>query len=103
MPRLLAGPSSASPKASTARFASYARLERLHDDRSLLDALGRQLLPEGGQYSVAEYPSLDKALQPVERALRDHATVLVIDNVETVFRRQWSVGRGAIRNPKSEI
>jgi len=64
---------------------AFASLETIHDDRSLLDALGRQLLPEGEKFSVAEYANLDEALQPVERALRDHSTVIVIDNVETVL------------------
>ena len=64
---------------------TFASLETIHDDRSLLDAMGRQLLPDGDKFSVAEYADLDEALQPVERALRDHPTVIVIDNVETVL------------------
>jgi tetratricopeptide (TPR) repeat protein len=51
----------------------------------VLDSLGRQLLPEGDDYSVAQYPDLKAALQPVQRALRDQPTLLVLDNMESVL------------------
>ena len=47
----------------------------------MLDSLGRQLLPDGDKYTVAQYPDLKTALQPVERALAEQATVIVVDNV----------------------
>ena len=72
-------------RSGRSRRVAFASLEEIHDDRALVDALGQQLLPDGKNYSVAEYPTLDKALQPVERALRDHPTVIVIDNVETLL------------------
>ena len=51
----------------------------------MLDVLARQLLPDGDKYSVAQFDSLDAALQPVARALRDDPTLVVIDNVESVL------------------
>jgi tetratricopeptide (TPR) repeat protein len=71
----------------TARFgrAAFVSLEVYTDARGVLDSLGRQLLPEGEGYSVANYPDLKQALQPVERALRDGATLVVLDNLESVL------------------
>lgn len=54
------------------------------DARSLLDSLGQQLLPEGERWSVAEH-DWKVAVQHVERALRDHPTILVVDNLESVL------------------
>ena len=72
---------------STNRFgrAAFVSLERYTDARGVLDSLGRQLLPEGDGYSVANYSDLRQALQPVERALRDGATLVVLDNLESVL------------------
>jgi tetratricopeptide (TPR) repeat protein len=57
--------------------------QNVQDVWGVLDALGRQLLP---QYSVAEYGrALDKALLPVARALRETPTVIVFDNMESVL------------------
>jgi tetratricopeptide (TPR) repeat protein len=65
--------------------ASFVSLEQYTDARGVLDSLGRQLLPEGDAYSVANYPDLKQALQPVERALRDSSTLIVLDNLESVL------------------
>ena len=67
------------------RRAAFVSLEEWQDERAVLDALARQLLPDGDKYSVAQFPTLDAALQPVERALRDDLTLIVIDNVESVL------------------
>jgi hypothetical protein len=69
----------------TSRFgrAAFVSLEHHRDPRAVLDAIGHQLV--GQSYSVAQYPDLDQALQPVERALRDDPTIVVIDNCETVL------------------
>jgi tetratricopeptide (TPR) repeat protein len=67
--------------------AAFVSLEQYTDARGVLDSLGRQLLPEGESYSVANYPDLKQALQPVERALREYATVIVLDNLESVLPR----------------
>lgn len=71
----------------TSRFdrAAFVSLEVCTDARSVLDSLGRQLLPEGDGYSVANYAELGQALRPVERALRDGATIVVLDNLESVL------------------
>ncbi len=69
--------------------AAFVSLENLHDVRSVLDSLGRQLLPA---YSVAEYKNLDEALQPVARALQDRPTILVLDNLESILPPSTSSG-----------
>jgi len=50
----------------------------------VLDALGRQLVPD---YSVAAYLDTDQALQPIERALREQTTLLILDNLESLLPR----------------
>ncbi len=64
--------------------AAFVSLEEWQDDWAVLDVLAHQLLP-GDDYSVALFPSLDAALQPVRRALQDDPTIIVIDNVESVL------------------
>ncbi|MFM8278435.1 MAG: tetratricopeptide repeat protein, partial [Cyanobium sp.] len=49
----------------------------------VLDALGRQLV--GSEYSAAKYDSPEQAILPIERALREQPTLLVIDNMESVL------------------
>lgn len=82
----------------TGRFgrAAFVSLEVYTDARGVLDSLGRQLLPEGAGYSVANYPNVRQALQPVERALRDGATLIVLDNLESVLPdREGRIPAGA--------
>ncbi|HEX5732327.1 MAG TPA: TIR domain-containing protein [Blastocatellia bacterium] len=67
------------------RRAAFVSLEQYTDARTVLDSLGRQLLPEGDSWSVANYSDLKQALQPVERALADRDTILVLDNLESVL------------------
>lgn len=67
------------------RRAAFLSLEYTSDPRALLDALGQQLLPQGKNWSVAEYPDLPAALQPVTRALRDFPTLIILDNLESVL------------------
>jgi tetratricopeptide (TPR) repeat protein len=64
------------------RRAAFVSLEHYTDARGVLDSLGRQLVPG---YSVANYSELKDALQPVERALRDRPTIIVLDNMESVL------------------
>ena len=57
--------------------------QTVQDVRGVLDAIGRQLVPN---YTVAQYgDDQTAALQPVERALRDYPTVIVLDNMESVL------------------
>ncbi|MGH7598229.1 MAG: CHAT domain-containing protein, partial [bacterium] len=65
--------------------AAFVSLENVHDARAVLDSLGRQLLPEAANYSVAQYKNLNEALQPVERSLQDAATIIVLDNLESIL------------------
>src|SRR5262245_18607956 len=67
------------------RRAAFVSLETYTNERTVLDSLGRQVLPEGDKYSVVQYPDLKQALQPVQRALADHPTLIVLDNVESVL------------------
>ncbi|HEX4963425.1 MAG TPA: CHAT domain-containing protein, partial [Thermoanaerobaculia bacterium] len=71
----------------TGRFAqaAFVSLEHHRGARAVLDTLGHQLLPDGDKYSVAQFRGLDEALQPVERALADEPTIVVIDNCESVL------------------
>ena len=48
----------------------------------MLDAIGRQLVPN---YSVATFDDLEKAILPVERALAEQSTLLVVDNMESIL------------------
>jgi len=65
--------------------AAFVSLEEYTDARSVLDCLGRQLLPEGEKWSVAQYPDLKQALQPIERTFADRSTIIVVDNLESVL------------------
>ena len=56
--------------------------QNVQDAAGVLDAIGRQLVPK---YAVATYKSLEKALQPIARALRDFPTVVLFDNMESVL------------------
>jgi tetratricopeptide (TPR) repeat protein len=73
--------------ARSGRFkrAAFVSVEthNVQDVRGVLDAIGRQLLPK---YTMAQYgKDMAAALQPVERALRDFPTVILIDNMESVL------------------
>ena len=54
---------------------------------AVLDAFGRQLV--GKDYSVSTFENLEKAIQPVERALRKQSTLLVVDNMESILLPQF--------------
>ena len=71
----------------TGRFrrAAFVSLEHYTDALGVLDSLGKQLLPEGNNWSVAHFSDLRHALQPVERALNDHPTIIVLDNLESIL------------------
>lgn len=55
----------------------------VQDTRGILQLIGEQLLPH---YSAAQYGNdTAKALQPIERALRDYPTMILFDNMESVL------------------
>ncbi|MEM9219763.1 MAG: tetratricopeptide repeat protein [Cyanobacteria bacterium P01_F01_bin.150] len=62
--------------------------QNVQDIKGVIDRIGRQLVPK---YTVAQYSfgpngdNWDLALQPIERALREMATVVVFDNMESVL------------------
>lgn len=61
--------------------AAFVSIETHDNQRAVVDALGKQLVTK--QFSAAG--DLDEAIQQVERALREQATVLVIDNMESIL------------------
>jgi tetratricopeptide (TPR) repeat protein len=71
----------------TRRFdrAAFVSMEEYTDARGVLDSLGRQLLPEGQNWSVAHFSDLKQARLEVERTLRDHRTIIILDNMESVL------------------
>ncbi|MBW4484348.1 MAG: tetratricopeptide repeat protein [Tildeniella torsiva UHER 1998/13D] len=57
--------------------------QNVQDVKGVLQVIGGQLVPN---YLVAQYgDDLTAALQPIERALRDYSTVIVLDNMESVL------------------
>ena len=70
--------------------AAFVSVEGLEPNPALavLDTLGRQLLP-ADTYSVAKYSEVDDALKPVERTLAESATILVLDNLESLLLPGW--------------
>ena len=65
------------------RRAAFVSVETHSHAAAVLDALGRQLV--GKDYSVATFDDLESAILPVERALREQPTLLVVDNMESVL------------------
>jgi tetratricopeptide (TPR) repeat protein len=65
------------------RRAAFVSVELCSHKDAVLDALGRQLV--GADYSAAKFENPEQALQPIERALREQPTLLVIDNMESVL------------------
>ncbi len=63
--------------------AAFVSVEMHGHVQAVLDALGRQLV--GQDYSVATFPDLEQATLPVERALIEQPTLLVVDNLESVL------------------
>ncbi len=65
------------------RRAAFVSVETHSHVAAVLDALGRQLV--GQEYSAATFGDLEKAILPIERALAEQATLLVIDNMESIL------------------
>ncbi len=64
------------------RRAAFVSVETHSNVKAVLDAIGRQLVPD---YSVATFEDLEKAILPVERALTEQSTLLVVDNMESIL------------------
>ncbi len=64
------------------RRAAFVSVETHSNLAAVLDAIGRQLMPG---YSVATYSELEQAILPVERALTEQSTLLLMDNMESVL------------------
>ncbi len=65
------------------RRAAFVSVETHGHRLAVLDAIGQQLV--GKDYSAATFDDLEKALLPVERALRENVTLLVVDNMESIL------------------
>jgi CHAT domain/AAA domain len=73
--------------------AAFASLENSTGARSLLQTIGEQLVP---RFAADMGADEKREGQLVERALRDHPTLLVIDNVESILPPYgWAAGAGA--------
>ena len=64
------------------RRAAFVSVETHSNLPAVLDAIGRQLVPS---YSVATFDDLEKAILPIERALTEQSTLLVVDNMESIL------------------
>ena len=67
--------------------AAFVSVETHSHVAAVLDAIGRQLA--GEDYSVATFDDLEKAILPVERALAEQATLLMVDNMESILQPPW--------------
>lgn len=63
------------------RRAAFVSVETHSNQRAVVDALGKQLV--GKNFSAAG--ELEDAIKQVERALREQATLLVVDNMESIL------------------
>lgn len=66
------------------RHIAYARAADAGDTRTLLETLGRQLLPEGAYWSIGRYPTLWQATDHLRQTLRTRPTLIVLDQLD-----QW--------------
>lgn len=62
--------------------AAFVSVETHSNVGAVLDAIGRQLVTD---YSVAMFKDLEQAILPVERALTEQPTLLVVDNMESIL------------------
>jgi len=63
------------------RRAAFVSVETHSNERAVVDALGKQIIHE--DFSAAG--DLAEAIQQVERALSEQATLLVVDNMESIL------------------
>ncbi|MEN9864493.1 MAG: hypothetical protein RL748_83, partial [Pseudomonadota bacterium] len=69
------------------RRAVFVSVEVQQNLGAVLDTIGQQLLDT--PYSSAQHNSLDEQCLPLERALREQATLLVLDNMESILPPPW--------------
>jgi len=69
-------------KTALVRRAAFVSVETYSNVKAVLDAIGHQLVPG---YSVATFGDLEKAILPVERALAEQSTLLMVDNMESIL------------------
>ena len=65
------------------RRTAFVSVETHSHAAAVLDMLGRQLVDQ--HYSVATFQNIGQAMQPVERALREQTTLLIVDNMESIL------------------
>lgn len=65
------------------RRVAFVSVETHGHSDAVLDALGRQLV--GKEYSVARFEDQEQAILPIERALDEQPTLLVLDNLESIL------------------
>jgi len=65
------------------RRAAFVSVETDGNRLAVLSAIGRQLV--GKNYSAAAFDDVEKAILPIERALGEQATLLVVDNMESIL------------------
>jgi tetratricopeptide (TPR) repeat protein len=75
------------------RRAAFVSVETHSTLPAVLDAIGRQLV---SGYSFAQFGDLEKAILPVERALKEVATLLVLDNMESILLPPYLESAGAL-------
>ncbi|MFO0779674.1 MAG: tetratricopeptide repeat protein [Nitrospira sp.] len=65
------------------RRAAFVSVETHSHTAAVLDAIGNQLV--GDKYSAATFSDVELAILAIERALREQATLLVVDNMESIL------------------
>ncbi len=80
--------------------AAFVSVELCSHKGALLGALGRQLV--GGDYSYAKFKNCEQALLPIERALKEQATLLVIDNMESLLSPPYRYTTGLLNETAAE-
>lgn len=80
--------------------AAYVSLEVHHDARAVRYSIGQQLVPS---FSLATSQDPRLAVQLLERVLREHPTLVVLDDLEAVLPRGGQRGRQRGEAPPSGL
>ncbi len=65
------------------RRAAFVSVETHSHTAAVLDAIGSQIV--GDKYSAATFGNVEQAILPIQRALREQSTLLLIDNMESIL------------------